>query len=224
MQRGTAGKSTWLFVLILAAGLRLAEAQVTPTDRTEFVAGHNAIREDAIPWPFPSLAPLGWSATRETASQTHAAGCAFQHSAGAILGQYGENLYASSSTEVVVPRPSAATATAEWGAENADYDYATNSCAPFPAQCGHYTQIVLRAATLVGCGIQECLPATSPFLPPFNTHNWWIWVCQYDSPQTSSRPYMCDYGAGSVVCDNRGVFRDGLESGSLGRWSALTPE
>ncbi len=216
-----ASRSGWILAVAALAALPAA-AQVTPSERTAMAAAHNAVREDAVPWPVPELPAIVWSATRESGAQTYANLCVFQHSPGALLGQYGENLYASTSSESPVPRPTPAAVVAAWGGEAADYDYASNSCAPFPAQCGHYTQIVLRPAALLGCGVALCGPATSPFPPPNNVFDWWIWVCQYDVEQTTARPYLCDYGAGSVVCDNRGIFRDGVESGSVGRWSAHT--
>jgi len=40
-----------------------------------------------------------------------------------------------------------------WGSEKADYDYANNSCTP-GKMCGHYTQMVWRATTTVGCARQ----------------------------------------------------------------------
>ncbi|MEM6522020.1 MAG: CAP domain-containing protein, partial [Cyanobacteria bacterium P01_C01_bin.70] len=48
---------------------------------------------------------------------------------------------------------------AAWVAEKADYDYASNSCASGKV-CGHYTQIVWRETTAVGCGVARNADAT----------------------------------------------------------------
>jgi len=190
------------------------------------VLTHNAVRADAIPIPMAPLALVTWSSTLQTTAQAWANVCSFTHSGVPGLG---ENLFASSSTVDPVPRPDPATVLANWGSEKAFYNYAGNSCTapPIPGTCGHYTQVIWRSSVLIGCGIKECLPATSPFPPPFNTHNWYIWVCQY-SPAGNvggERPYLCDYdlnGTFESVCDGRGIFVDSYEVG-IGRWSAKTP-
>jgi hypothetical protein len=54
--------------------------------------------------------------------------------------------------------------------------------------CGHYTQIVWRDTTNLGCAIEYCTTG-SPFGPVYP--NWAFVVCQYD-PQGSwagQRPY-----------------------------------
>lgn len=59
----------------------------------------------------------------------------------------GENIYGSGG-------PASGTdAVTLWASEEADYDYASNTCSGI---CGHYTQIVWAATTKVGCGIHTC--------------------------------------------------------------------
>ena len=41
---------------------------------------------------------------------------------------------------------------AYWAAESSDYDYATNTCAPGQV-CGHYTQMVWRSTSNIGCAL-----------------------------------------------------------------------
>jgi pathogenesis-related protein 1 len=59
----------------------------------------------------------------------------------------GENVFGSSGPT------SGLDAVALWVAEEANYDYETNQCS---GVCGHYTQVVWAATTMVGCGIHTC--------------------------------------------------------------------
>jgi uncharacterized protein YkwD len=73
--------------------------------------------------------------------------------------KYGENLFMGSGnkwspTEVVD----------DWGSEVQDYDYSSNSCRSI---CGHYTQIVWKETTEVGCGVAR-------------SGNREVWVCNYN--------------------------------------------
>jgi hypothetical protein len=64
-----------------------------------------------------------------------------------------------------------------WGEERQDYDHATNRCRP-GAQCGHYTQMVWRSSTEVGCAAATCGGEE-------------VWVCHYAPPGNwvGQRPY-----------------------------------
>ena len=44
-------------------------------------------------------------------------------------------------------------AVALWVAEEASYDYASNTCS---AVCGHYTQVVWAQSQRLGCGVSSC--------------------------------------------------------------------
>ena len=59
----------------------------------------------------------------------------------------GENVYGAGG------QASGTAAVQLWAAEEADYDYANNSCS---GVCGHYTQIVWRTTTKVGCALHDC--------------------------------------------------------------------
>lgn len=64
-------------------------------------------------------------------------------------GYVGENVYGSSG-------PATPTgAVGAWAAEEVNYDYPSNTCAPNQV-CGHYTQIVWAASERLGCGISYC--------------------------------------------------------------------
>jgi uncharacterized protein YkwD len=134
---------------------------------------HNAERV-TIPVP-----PLSWDPALAAAAQTYAERCIYQHSMAANLG---ENLAADAP-----PDSNAAAAVALWVGEKADYDYAANTCTP-NAQCGHYTQVVWRSSTRLGCGVAIC-ETGSPF--GANFPRWEIWVCNYAPPGNfnGQRPY-----------------------------------
>jgi hypothetical protein len=106
--------------------------------------------------------------------------CLFEHNPD--RGHLGENLAAATldtwTTQQMV---------AGWASEASDYDYAGNTCAP-EKMCGHYTQLVWRSTTGVGCVTRTCTK-NSPFGPQFPT--WQLWVCNYTPPGNvvGQRPY-----------------------------------
>jgi hypothetical protein len=146
---------------------------------------HNAVRRNVSnPAPSPALADLTWSTSLATTAQAYAdqlaATCAFQHSPGAMSGKYGENL-AKYSGQMVAPEA----VVDGWASEVDCWTYGTKAdqngndgteqCdAVCIAQhhsngCGHYTALVWRGTTMVGCGLATC--SGSPYQE--------IWVCNY---------------------------------------------
>src|SRR5688572_14080901 len=125
-------------------------------------AAHNAERcavETATPIPL-----LSWSTSLAAVAQAYAdelagQGCNLVHSGG----PYGENLFWGSASyppnEVV----------AAWMSEESCYTHTT-----FPdccgCTCGHYTQILWRESTTLGCGVGACAGGGQ------------VWVCNYDPP------------------------------------------
>ncbi|MGD1860279.1 MAG: CAP domain-containing protein [Leptolyngbyaceae cyanobacterium] len=146
----------------------------------QMLTAHNAARQAV------DVADLTWSAdlaayAQEWAEQLIQAGGSLRHRPAADRAQYsvGENLSSSQSSAAggAIQHPSRVVAA--WVAEQADYDYASNSCASGKI-CGHYTQIVWRETTEVGCGVARNDDATRE-----------VWVCNY-SPAGNyigERPY-----------------------------------
>lgn len=140
-----------------------------PDGYVGIVAAHNVWRKKV------GVPNLTWSSTLATVAQKWANtlkstnGCAMKHSGNA---NYGENLYWASgftpTTQQVVDA---------WGNEVKDYTYATNKCATGKV-CGHYTQVVWKDTTKVGCGKATCGAAQ-------------VWVCNYDPPGNwvGQKPY-----------------------------------
>jgi len=85
---------------------------------------------------------------------------------------YGENIFWGT-----VGHYTAADAVDAWASEKADYDYASNSCNPGKV-CGHYTQIVWKNTTEVGCAKIVCNGNV-------------VWVCNYNPPGNyiGQKPY-----------------------------------
>jgi pathogenesis-related protein 1 len=93
--------------------------------------------------------------------------CPLEHSSAKERSGYGENLYAQWATPGFRFNPSEGVQI--WGDEGTDYSYATNTCATGKV-CGHYTQVVWRETTKVGCALTQCLT---------NGNQIDILVCQY---------------------------------------------
>jgi len=158
-----------------------------PSDPTTDLArialqAHDQVRSGAMPTPSPALPAMQWSNEVEAVAAQWAAHCVYQHNAG--RGNLGENIAASSPGVW----PTIAQVVQAWASEAVDYDYASNTCAPGPdKQCGHYTQIVWRNSTLLGCAYARCTQ-NSPFP---GTPTWDFWVCDYSPPGNwiGQRPY-----------------------------------
>jgi pathogenesis-related protein 1 len=152
-----------------------ASGDSEPAAQTGMTAAHNAARAAVSPAATPAIPPLAWSSDIAATAKAWADGCKFEHSSG----KYGENLYASGGANTTPEE-----VVASWVGEAKDYDYAANSCG---GVCGHYTQVVWRKSTKLGCGVSNC-SKNSPF---DGFPNWQIWVCNYDPPGNfnGQKPY-----------------------------------
>ncbi|HXK16965.1 MAG TPA: CAP domain-containing protein, partial [Polyangiaceae bacterium] len=127
----------------------------TSPNAMEFVAAHNAVRA-AVTEPagytgtWQALPAVAWSDAVAASAQAWAdhlmstAGCDLQHASGT---GYGENL--AGGTHV-----SPQGAVDLWASEKANYTYSPKYA--FTNNTGHYTQIVWRASTYIGCASAAC--------------------------------------------------------------------
>ena len=131
----------------------------------QMVMAHNQWRSKV------GVAPLRWSSTLATYAQEWAnylaANDKFEHRAN---NKYGENLFWASGK-----RWSPSEVVGNWADEVKNYTYINNSC---QGVCGHYTQIIWRNTTEVGCAVAR-------------SGNQEVWVCNYNPPgnYVGQRPY-----------------------------------
>lgn len=146
---------------------------------------HNGVRTKH------GLKPLKWSDKLAAYSQQWAdhlgtgESCRMYHRSGSP--PHGENLYISSATVWTIDNKevsreknqvSIRNVVKAWTDEEKWYNYQSNSCTP-GQQCGHYTQIVWRETTEVGCAVKFCGDQSQN------------WVCSYNPPGNivGRRPY-----------------------------------
>jgi pathogenesis-related protein 1 len=156
-------------ILVLLFAATAFGAEKVPSG--PMVAAHNKVRSQH------GLPPMKWSPSLAKSAATWAdhladeQNCKMRHAK--ETGQ-GENLFWASAVswsdgrkEVQAVTP--AHVVKSWASEEADYDYANNSCRPGKA-CGHYTQIVWKTTNQVGCAKRTCSDKAQ------------VWVCRYLPP------------------------------------------
>jgi len=151
----------------------------TPTTTGEtgalrgITSAHNVVRASVD----AGLDPLTWDANvaafaQEWADELATRGCDLEHRprSGEFAQRYGENIFWASGGSWT-----AQDVVESWASEAADYDYDSNTCSNI---CGHYTQIVWRDTSRLGCGRATCGSQE-------------VWVCNYDPPGNvlGERPY-----------------------------------
>jgi pathogenesis-related protein 1 len=148
--------------------------------RQEMLSAHNQWRREV------GVPDLRWADDLADTAQRWAEflrasrNCAPAHNEGAIMG---ENLYWASATpwsdgRVEKQKITPTRVVDSWAGEKPLYDQGSGACRP-GAECGHYTQLVWRRTTELGCGMAVCGDLSQ------------IWVCNYRPPgnYAGQRPY-----------------------------------
>lgn len=157
-------------ILFLAILLVSNFAEAEGIDNVKIVAAHNKWRAKVGAGKLshsPELARSSQAWANHLKQTNH---CRMQHSK--PQGKYGENLFWASALlwsdgrrELVTVKPEKAVDS--WGSEKPDYNYQKNSCTP-GKMCGHYTQMVWKDTSRVGCAMAVCEDTKDQ-----------IWVCRY---------------------------------------------
>lgn len=161
-------KQALLFVAaILSLTLLVANAQdgdnSGDNSHEDYLDPHNAARATV------GVQPLSWSSDLEDYARTYAESqvehcLPLTHS----HGPHGENLFWGSGKDWT-PQD----AVTAWTGEAPDYDYDSNSCVP-GKMCGHYTQVVWKSTTHVGCAKVECNDGANYILCSYDPPGNWI--------------------------------------------------
>ncbi|TVU40959.1 hypothetical protein EJB05_14445, partial [Eragrostis curvula] len=143
----SSSKLACLALVLVAAAAALVVPCAAQNEPQDFVNLHNTAREAV------GVGPVSWDDTVAAYAESYAAqrqgDCALVHSGG----QYGENIYAGGAGADW----SAADAMESWVSEQQFYDHDSNTCsAPPDKSCGHYTQVVWRDSTTIGCARVVC--------------------------------------------------------------------
>jgi pathogenesis-related protein 1 len=124
-------------------------------------------------------APLSWDDELAASAQAWADRCVFEHSGP------GENLFANTGI------PSAAAAVDDWYSEVMSYDFVAPG---FSQGTGHFTQVVWRDTTRVGCGVAAC----PGLFPGFEDSL--LYVCQYAPPGNMEGQFEANVLPSGGVC------------------------
>ncbi len=163
-----------ILVFLLAAASSVQAGQFS-VDAVKMVKAHNEVRE-VVGSP-----KVKWSKMLETKAEgqlkiLYRMGCTMRHFGG------GENLFWASALQSFQPKKAAGQSVwqrspqkisendvvAKWADERIWYSSHDNTChAPEGKSCGHFTQIVWRKTTEIGCGRAIC------------DDNSQIWLCIY---------------------------------------------
>lgn len=130
------------FALVMALAMtHTCLAQNSPQD---YVNAHNKARSAV------GVGPVTW----DQKLQTYAENCANKRKGDCKLihsgGPYGENIFWGKGKDY-----SGKDAVDSWVSEKQHYSYSTNSCG-WRKVCRHYTQIVWRSSTKIGCAKVVC--------------------------------------------------------------------
>ncbi|MDZ4713846.1 MAG: CAP domain-containing protein [Cytophagales bacterium] len=133
--------------------------QAQPARMAGMLERHNHWRKAVGVPPMKWSVKLALQAQAWADSQAKRGDCACKHSTDTM---YGENIYCSQGIA-----SKAGDVADSWASEKKFYNHTAGKCKG--GECGHYTQMVWRTTTEVGCGMARCGDKE-------------IWVCNYNPP------------------------------------------
>ncbi|KAL8283978.1 hypothetical protein RQP46_005091 [Phenoliferia psychrophenolica] len=133
-----------------------ANARPTSGMASKALSAHNTVRSKH------DAEDLEWSDELAAKAQLWANKCKFEHSGGS-LGPYGENLAAYAGSVTTIDN-----GIQDWAAEVSDYN-------PNDPSYSHFTQLVWKSTTKVGCAVQQCEGIFDASYGPAA-----FYVCEYD--------------------------------------------
>jgi uncharacterized protein YkwD len=136
---------------------------MAPDAVAEILNAHNKVREQF------NLGKLTWNCKLAEFAQEWASRGIFEHRTDSL---YGENIFATKVTGL-----SPAIAVQRWLAEQSFWDNKTGACEAGKV-CSHYTQVVWKKTTQIGCGVNPGAAGTWKTLV----------VCNYDPASSSIGP------------------------------------
>ncbi|KAH6917211.1 PR-1-like protein [Coprinopsis sp. MPI-PUGE-AT-0042] len=147
-----------LLAIVASASGSPADLSLTLERRSsqDWLNAHNTVRARH------GARALTWGSDLEAAARNWAQRCVWQHSGGAV-GSYGENLAAGTGSFPI------SSAVKSWADEVVDYN-------PNNPQASHFTQVVWKSTTRLGCATVTC----NPFV--FGNQPATYHVCEYDPP------------------------------------------
>jgi len=138
-------------------------SELTPAEQEAILADHNKARKAL------NLPALKWDCGLASLAQSWANAGKFRHRDDSSIG---ENLFVSNNAAEPI-----ASVVPDWLDEKPNYDAKTGDCLP-DTICTHYSQVMWRETTSVGCGINRHL-----------TDKWLVFVvCNYSPAGNSGGP------------------------------------
>lgn len=129
---------------------------------------------------------MNWDDKLAELAQKWVDGCTFEHSGGSLTSEfgYGENLAAGTGEQDI------AGAVSGW----VDEEKAWNPSNPvFSMETGHFTQVVWKGTTTIGCAYKDCPSSTGPFGDGYGP-TWRLHSCMYTPPGNFGGEYEKNVG------------------------------
>lgn len=169
-------------LLLTCCLLPAISAQALDFDADEMVAAHNRWRKTVGAPPLSYSTDLAASAQDWANHLKESNHCQMQHSK--PDGLYGENLFWVSAVQWSdgrheLQKINPKKVVDDWASERTNYNHNNNGCTK-GKMCGHYTQVVWKTTTTVGCAVAVCEDSRDQ-----------VWVCQYQPPGNwvGKKPY-----------------------------------